>query len=211
MSISYIKKWRRTSRAKKKRAVSLVAILVVVVIISLFFATLNRRLAVDQASYQPLLNLIARVESRDNYNAYFGNAVNTEITFTKMSISAVQAWQEDFVARGNPSSAVGRYQIISTTLDSLVTQLELDTDRQFDESLQDELAIALLERRGGEAYINDELTKKQFAANLAQEWAALPKVIGDNPSASYYDGDGLNKSLVEIDEVLKVIDPIEAK
>lgn len=168
----------------------------------------NRRLTVNPTTYRPLLQLIAKAESNDNYNAHFGNASNSSIDFTKMPIADVLKWQAEYIQQGNPSSAVGRYQIINTTLSGLVNQLAIDTNQKFDHAMQDRLAIALLERRGAESYINEELTPEQFAANLAKEWAGLPKVIGDNPNDSYYASDGLNKSQVKVDEVLKAIEPI---
>lgn len=171
----------------------------------------NRRLAVDPESYKPLLQLIASVESKGNYNAYFSNARNTSIDFTNMSVAEVMQWQADFIAEGNASSAVGRYQIINTTLSGLVDKLAIDKKQKFDENTQDLLAIALLERRGSEQYINQELSREDFAANLAKEWAALPKMTGPDPTASYYASDGLNKSLVSPEKVLGAIDPIKAK
>jgi muramidase (phage lysozyme) len=171
----------------------------------------NQRLSVKPESYTPLLTLIAKGESNGNYNAYYGNPRNSDIKFTDMSIGDVMKWQKDYVAQGSPSSAVGRYQIISGTLEGLVRQLSLDTTQKFDERTQDAMAIALLERRGSIAYVNQELSKEDFAANLAKEWAALPKVVGENPEQSYYAGDGLNKSRIAPDEVLSAIGPIEPK
>lgn len=168
----------------------------------------NRRLVVDPSTYGSLLHLIGRAESNNNYNAYFGNSKNTTIDFTNMTIAEVQKWQSDFIANGNASSAVGKYQIVNTTLEGLVRRLGIDMDTKFNQTTQDQLAIALLERRGSEKYINEELTLDQFAANLAMEWAALPRVIGANPGDSYYAGDGLNKSRVSIDEIRKAIEPI---
>lgn len=168
----------------------------------------TRRRTVDPTTYRPLLNLIAKVESKGNYNAHFGNPGNTATDFTDMTIEEVQRWQGEFISQGNASSAVGRYQIIDTTLSGLVEQLDISPKQKFDQDTQDKLAITLLERRGSEKYVNDELTPEQFAANLAMEWAALPKVLGENPNSSYYDGDGLNKSLVPPDEVLKAVDAI---
>lgn len=165
----------------------------------------NRRLAVDPTSYRPLLDLIASVESKGNYNAYFGDAGNTSIDFTQMTIAQVQAWQAAHVADGHASSAVGRYQIIDTTLAELVRTQHIDTTRKFNTATQDQLAIALLERRGSIAYINKQLSREQFAANLAKEWAALPRVTGHNPEASYYDGDGLNSSLVSTRQILDAV------
>jgi hypothetical protein len=104
-----------------------------------------------------LLTTIAKVESKNNYNAYFGNAGNTSILFTSMTVGEVLAWQKQFVEQGNPSSAVGRYQFIDSTLRGLVSQLNIDQNEKFDPALQDRLAVALLERRGIHDYVNDRI------------------------------------------------------
>ncbi len=166
----------------------------------------NERIRIDPAAHAPLLNLIARAESNGNYNAYFGNSNNTEIDFTSMTVAEVMTWQKEFIAQGKASSAVGRYQIIDTTLAGLVRQLEIDTTQKFDVRMQDQMAIALLERRGVEEYVNNQLTRHEFAANIAKEWAALPKIVGDNPHESYYASDGLNRSRIEVNEVLGEIE-----
>lgn len=140
-----------------------------------------------------LLDAVAKGESNGNYNAYFGNVGNTTIDFTSMSVGEVLTWQKEFVEKGSRSSAVGKYQFIRPTLEGLVNELEIDENATFNKNLQDNLAIALLERRGLHDYIRGKISRDQFAHNLSQEWAALPKVIGDNPDASYYEGDGLNK------------------
>ena len=171
----------------------------------------NKYLTVEPTSYTPLLHLIARAESNDNYNAYFGNPDNKSVNFTDMTIDEVLSWQENFVQQGNASSAVGRYQIIDTTLSGLVRELGIDTKQKFDAATQDKFAVTLLERRGSEKYVNKKLTREEFAANLAMEWAALPKVIGENPTASYYDGDGLNQARIGIRDVLQAIDPIRPR
>jgi len=166
---------------------------------------------IDPASYSQLLNVIAKAESNNNYNAYFGNASNSSIDFTNMSIADVMKWQSKYIQKGSASSAVGRYQIINTTLGGLVRQLGINTSNKFDKPMQDAMAIALLERRGAESYINREITRDQFAASIAKEWAGLPKVIGDKPEESYYASDGLNKSNVKVQDVLEAIKPISAK
>jgi hypothetical protein len=203
------KRYRSIKRGLRGKAPVLVVLVFIFVGIFVYATYMqNKRLTVDPATYAPLLQLIAKVESKGNYNAYFGNASNSSINFTAMSIAEVMKWQADHVSQGNLSSAVGRYQIVDKTLSGLVRQLGIDTNQMFDQAMQDQLAIALLERRGAESYINKELTRDQFAANLAKEWAALPKVIGEKPGASYYAGDGLNKSLVSVNEVMKAIEPI---
>ena len=148
-----------------------------------------------------LLNTIAKVESKNNYNAYFGNPNNTSIQFTAMTVGEVLAWQKQFVQQGNPSSAVGRYQFIDSTLRGLVRELEIDENAKFDEALQDRLAVALLERRGVREYVDNKISREAFAHSLSKEWAALPKAIGDNPESSYYAGDGLNKAQISVDEI----------
>lgn len=168
----------------------------------------NRRHVVP-ASYQPLLTVIAAAESHGNYNAYFGNAANTSIRFTDMTVAEVLAWQKQHVAQGGISSAVGRYQIIDTTLGELVHTLGIDHGQRFDEATQDAIAIGLLERRGSVAYANNQMTREEFAANLAKEWASLPSITGASADQSYYAGDGINKSLVAKEKVLGAIDKIE--
>ncbi len=207
----YLKKIHRLKRWIRKQKLPIIGAILLLLLSGLVYSGyMNRRLTVDPATYSTLLNLIASVESNDNYNAYFGNARNNDIKFTEMTVDEVMQWQANFIAGGNPSSAVGRYQIISTTLSGLVRELGINTNEKFDQAMQDKMAIALLERRGGEDYINDDITPEEFAANLAKEWAALPKVIGSNPSSSYYDGDGLNKSRTKVHEVLNAIRPIDA-
>ena len=171
----------------------------------------ERKAAVAVESYRPLLDLIGRVESNGNYDAHYGNASNSDLRFTEMKIEDVMKWQQSFVEAGNASSAVGRYQIIDSTLQSLVKEMNLNTSQKFDQPTQDAMAIALLERRGSVEYVNDEVKKEEFAANLAKEWAALPKVTGENPDQSYYAGDGLNKSRASVDEVIDAIEPISPK
>lgn len=205
--IRYIKRWLRDKQF------FLLAAVILLCVGAILYATYmqNKRLTVDPATYKPLLGLIAKAESNDNYNAHFNNPGNTSTKFTEMTIAEVLKWQAEYVNQGNFSSAVGRYQIINTTLSGLVKQLDIDTKQKFDQATQDKMAIALLERRGSEDYVNNQLTRDEFAANLAKEWAGLPKVTGDNPDDSYYASDGVNKARVKVDEVQKAIEPISPK
>lgn len=166
---------------------------------------------VDPKAYSPLLQTIAKGESNGNYNAHFGNTNNTAVHFTSMSIAEVLQWQKEFVRQGSPSNAVGRYQIIEPTLSGLVNRLRINPNETFDEAMQDRLAIALLERRGSKKFVAKELTREQFAANIAKEWAALPAVVGANPEESYYAGDGLNQSHVSINEVFQALHLLETQ
>ena len=188
---------RYISRAvvKAKRPLGLLAIIGV---ISLILLNMQHSQKIYTSG---LLDTIAKVESRNNYNAHYGNANNTKIQFTSMTVGEVLAWQEEFVSKGNPSSAVGRYQFIDSTLRGLVQELKIDEEETFTPALQDTLAVALLERRGVREYAAGNMSKEEFAHNLSKEWAALPKVIGENPEQSYYAGDGMNRALLSVGEI----------
>ncbi|TDR28824.1 hypothetical protein [Aquamicrobium defluvii] len=76
------------------------------------------------------------------------------------------------------SSAVGRYQIVRTTLRDLRKELGLTGKERFDEKTQDRLAMALLERRGLSKWRAGTMSDTQFLNSLAQEWASLPTSKG---------------------------------
>lgn len=177
---------------------NVIGILLIGGIVSLILVNMQNTQKIHTAE---LLTTIANVESKNNYNAYFGNAGNTSILFTDMTVGEVLAWQKQFVEQGNASSAVGRYQFIDSTLRGLVRELNIDESTTFDAVLQDRLAVALLERRGIQDYVNNRISREMFAHNLSKEWAALPKAIGDNPEQSYYSGDGLNKAQLSVGEI----------
>lgn len=183
-----------------------VALSVVALIGITLYGIVQTRTMINPTAYAPLLALIAEGESRGNYNAHFGNASNQAIQFTDMSIAEVLEWQRQFVEDGYPSNAVGRYQIIRPTLLGLVEELNLDTSQMFSPTLQDKLAIALMERRGSISFIKRELSVEEFAHNLSKEWAALPQVTGSRSAESYYAGDGLNKALVKKSSVIQAIE-----
>lgn len=198
-------------RRKNRRIAYAAAVtLTVAVLAAIGFGYRAMEPNIDPSVYTPLLNTIARGESNGNYNAYFGNAANTQLRLTDMTIAQVLDWQQNYVRQGNPSSAVGKYQIIRPTLAGLVQKMELNTAERFDEAMQDRMAVALLEKRGAVDYMTDNLSREEFAANLAKEWAALPRITGPNPEQSYYAGDGLNKVQISIDEVFQALATIKS-
>ena len=187
------------------REVLFVLASVALVVSIIVYGSMHSRVMINPTAYAPLLDVIATGESRGNYKAYYGNVANNTTDITGMTVNEVLEWQTNYVAQGSPSSAVGRYQIIQPTLLGLVDELELNGNEQFNEALQDRLAIALLERRGSIDFIKGDLTHQTFAHNLSKEWAALPRIIGDNPEASYYAGDGLNESHISSAEITAAI------
>ncbi|MDB5162408.1 MAG: hypothetical protein JWO54_886 [Candidatus Saccharibacteria bacterium] len=192
-NVRRLKKTLRRFVKKRKLSLAIVSIL----LIGVFWIVMQPKDSIPTTAYTPLLEVIADAESRGNYNAYFGNVANHDLKFTSMTIADVLDWQKKYVQQGSPSSAVGRYQIIQPTLKSLVKELKLTTKEQYNEAMQNRMAIALMERRGSVDFVENKLSAEDFAHQLSKEWASLPKVIGNSPEASYYDGDGLNASLVD--------------
>ncbi|EHH03360.1 hypothetical protein ATCR1_21300 [Agrobacterium tumefaciens CCNWGS0286] len=133
-----------------------------------------------------ILDLIASVESGGDYNATLDNGRWTggAQNLTGMTLNQVRALQRQMLADpanralygdGKGSSALGRYQIVGSTLEGLIKELGLSGDRLFDETTQDELARALLRRRG-----NDP-------AGLRNEWEGLRRV-DDGTIRDAYNG-----------------------
>lgn len=150
-----------------------------------------------------LLDVIAKGESTGNYNAYFGNPGNNSIKFTEMPVGEVLNWQKKSV-----NNAVGKYQFIDETLRELITELNISESTIFDAELQDRLAAALLQRRGIDEYLESRITREEFAHNLSKEWAALPQVMGDDPSASYYAENGIDRAQLSIEEIMAGINSL---
>ena len=102
---------------------------------------------------------------------------------------------------GLESSAVGKYQIIQGTLSDLVKTGAVSLDEQFSPATQDRLAIALLNRRGYQRYLQGAMTVHEFADRVAMEWASFPMPDG----RSFYAGVGSNKSLVDRNTVVSTL------
>lgn len=133
-----------------------------------------------------ILDLIASVESGGDYNATLDNGRWTggAQNLVGMTLNQVRDLQRRMLADpanralygdGKGSSALGRYQIVGSTLEGLIKELGLSGDRLFDEKTQDELARALLRRRG-----NDP-------AGLRSEWEGLRRV-DDGTIRDAYNG-----------------------
>jgi len=117
-----------------------------------------------------ILDLIGYAEGTDKgrgynetlgYGAYTGGPVN----LINMSLDKVLELQRQMLAHPDNSfnsSAVGRYQIVSTTLRSLMNELNLTGREMFDPAMQDRLAMQLVRRRMG-----------QGVDGFRQEWEGL--------------------------------------
>ncbi len=170
----------------------------------------------DNPVASKLLDFVAGPESNGNYNAVWGKANNSE-DLSQYTVQEILDRQTRTVQRGG-QSATGRYQFIKRTLLGLVNELDIPRSAKFTPELQDQLGLALLERRGLSKFQRGEITAEQFGNNLALEWASLPNLrtqkAGDrvNPrGVSAYAGDGLNKSHVKPEEVEALLGDLAGK
>jgi hypothetical protein len=188
----------------------------------LFFA--SGFVPMTAADPRPLLDLIARHES-ESAAAAQGVASGYEVVvwqafrvypplkpLTTMTVAEVLEWQAEAIRRYRQRmqsrtgySAAGRYQIIRSTLQSLVDSDWKMTDL-FDAETQDLLALNLLRRRGWDRWIAGRLADAAFADALSMEWASLPFRTG----RSYYAGDlHGNRALVSRQELMAVLQRIK--
>lgn len=152
-----------------------------------------------------LLNFIGDIEAPQGYDTIYGNNQSKlDKPITKMTLDELIVAQPSFTNRFK-SSASGRYQFMMATLKDLKRTEMLDGRQVFSPAFQDELGLALLERRGYSKWRAGSISDTQFMINLAKEWASLPVPVAMagqhrqlTAGQSYYAGDALNKSLVSV-------------
>jgi len=156
---------------------------------------------------QPILNLIGYTEGTDKGDGYnetlaYGAYTNGDVTLTGMTLAEIDVLQTKMLAhplnKWN-SSAIGRYQIVRTTLRKLRSDLMLRDNELFTSEMQDRLALKLLEGRGLTSWSTGRISDFQFAQNLSKEWASLPNPVTDK---GYYSG---QHAAVSFDKVRVVL------
>lgn len=133
-----------------------------------------------------ILDLIGDTEGTDKRRGYdetlaYGKLTGGDKELTKMTLDQIDQLQTQMLRHPENkwnSSALGRYQIIRTTLRGLRQELGLKGDMLFDKDLQDRLAVHLLERRGLSKWMNGQMSDEAFMKGLANEWASLPTASG---------------------------------
>lgn len=164
--------------------------------------------------YRPLLDLIGLTEGTDkrrgggsargyNETLAYGRLTGGDVDLVSMTLTQIDALQTRMLQhRENVwnSSAVGRYQIVRTTLRSIRKTLpdRYPGTRLFDADCQDEMACFLLGQRGIDKYLAGRMSEDTLLLNLAQEWASLPTPAGKG----YYSG---QHAAVKPDQVRAVL------
>lgn len=108
---------------------------------------------------------------------------------THMTLAEIRQWIE---ATPGQQHAIGRYQIIPSTLEYLIHALDLRADMIFDQRLQDKLAMRLLEDAGLNQFRNGLIDADSFMDEVAFVWAGLPLKSG----FSAYHGFNGNRATV---------------
>lgn len=142
--------------------------------------------------YRPLLDLIGLTEGTDKGRGYnetlgYGRLTGGPVDLVKMTLTEIDGLQTRMLSHQQNiwnSSAVGRYQIVRTTLRSIRKTLGLAGSEKYDADMQDRLGCFLLGQRGIDKYLAGRLSEDTMMLNLAQEWASLPTPQG----AGYYSG-----------------------
>lgn len=139
-----------------------------------------------------ILDLIAEHESNGNYNAVIGNAKATG-DLSRYTLNYVRtSLMQDLLDAGQPSTAVGRYQIIRRTFQAIQAALALPDNVLFTPHVQDQMAVKLLVGRGYPAWWRSHMTDAEFAHGISCEWASLPDP--ERGGASHYAGVGMNRA-----------------
>lgn len=131
----------------------------------------NEKTASYEGRAHPVLEAVASGESKGNYDVEYGGK---NIKVTDQSIDDLLAYQNaQRKANGTPAWPVGKYQFVESTLRGLKKELGLKGDEKLTPELQEQMGMALMERRGYSKYKRGEITFNQFASGMMDEWEAL--------------------------------------
>lgn len=156
--------------------------------------------------YRPLLDLIGYTEGTDEKRGYnetlaYGKFTGGDVDLVSMTLAQIDALQTKMLKhplnKWN-SSAIGRYQIVRTTLRTIKETLKLSDALKFDADMQDRCGCYLLGLRGIDKYLSGRLSEDTLINNLAQEWASLPTTQDEG----YYSGQNARVKSARVREVL---------
>ncbi|WP_171181162.1 hypothetical protein [Ruegeria sp. HKCCD8929] len=138
-----------------------------------------------------LYALIAFAESpKAGYDAIHHSARRlTSKRPTEMTLGEIKRW---IAATPGQHHAIGRYQIIPSTLVSLQRRLGMSDATPFNRATQNRMAALLLADAGYHRFMSGQLSRDGFMDNLAGIWAGFPLANGK----SVYHGYAGNRATV---------------
>lgn len=158
----------------------------------------------------PLLDMIGKEGGKAGYDAVWnGSRLKPSKPLSEMTFGEVKQFQKDTLreqaSRGIPvgsrSSAVGKYQMMSGTLPTMMQQAGLSDDDKFSPENQDKLGMALLNENkavGFDAWKSGKATDAQFQNYVASKWALFQNTSGKGT----YDKAGFNHAAISGAELL---------
>jgi muramidase (phage lysozyme) len=156
-------------------------------------------------------NMIADKESNNNYNICNRTKGGYKVI---RNIVVVNTLLKDIVAKHKSRElfAVGRYQVIPTTLNGAVSSLGLDLNKKMDEEMQDKIFdeyLISIKRPPIIKYLEKNGSVESAMYSAAQEWASIgvqkgKKLNNGNIAKggeSFYAGDGLNVAHITPEQI----------
>jgi hypothetical protein len=153
--------------------------------------------------------VIFHAESRQHgYDAYnLSASIPPPRPASTMTLREIQQWTRDTPGQQH---AIGRYQIIPSTLNRLIARTGLALDTVFAPNIQDAFANVLIIDAGYLALKDGSLSLDAFKVELAKVWAGFPLPSGK----SYYAGVAGNKATISYrnySAYMAQIFPVEAR
>lgn len=120
---------------------------------------------------------------------YMENFLATIETHTIEEVMAFQKWMLKSIAGKNVNTAIGRFQMIPSTLAAVVAKGEkrgeVSRTDKFTPATQNKLLKVLLDDIGYQKFLSGKMTKEQFTARIAGTWAGIAK---NELGQGVYDG-----------------------
>ena len=137
----------------------------------------------------------------------FGKYIAPSRPLTEMTLAEVKRYQAEQIkatkgkipGTSGGTSAVGKYQVLKSTLEEAQKELGLSDYDVFDADVQDQIGAYLLNKRGFQEYLSGKMSKVDFQRNLSREWAS----IADPDTGRSYYGQSTGTTLDELEAALR--------
>jgi len=142
-----------------------------------------------------VLDLIARGESSNNYNAISNS--------TPLSGLSNMTLQDVMIHAKRTGKHVGAWQFGHNEIETTAKKLGLDLKKtKYSPAIQRQLAKQLALDHGLGDLKTGKTSREKAIYRLSKKWAALPK---DKSGKSYYEGKGTNKANINFDELYTIL------
>lgn len=169
-------------------------------------------------TYRPVLDLLGLSEGTDRGRSYnetlgYGKYTNGDKNLVGMTLGQIDVLQKAMLPNPLNSTALGRYQIIRTTMLMIKETLGLSDAEKFDQCMQDRMACFLLGQRGIDKWLSGRMAEDTLINNLAKEWASLPMIDGNSAYGTVKKGDKhvKQRASVSVNQVSKALAEVKRR